>query len=112
MSTSNAPAPKLSRLEFVYQLEGADEQTALVHNRSLIAWDETRAKRQWPASTDAPSLWQTFILFHHLTRTGVYEGSFDEFKEQCIGLELVDDEGVPVDPTQPEATPDSSSPLD
>lgn len=108
---NGAPAPRLTRMEFVYQLEGEDEQTVVVHNRSLIAWDETRVKRRWPVATDAPSLWQTFILFHHLSRTGAYAGDFDTFRERCIGLELVD-EKVPVDPTQLAATPDSFSPLD
>lgn len=100
--------PRLTRMEFVYQLDGEEEQTTVVHNRSLIAWDETRGVRKWPASTDAPFLWQTFVVWHHLKRTGQTKLTFDQFKDACIGVEAID-EPVPVDPTQPAATPDWSS---
>lgn len=111
MTKNNAPAPKVTRMEMAYQLTDQDEpQTCIVHNRSLIAWDETRGIRKWPSSQDAPFLWQTFIVWHHLNRTGAYKGDFNAFKDDCELVEALDDES-PVDPTQLAATHDLSSPL-
>ncbi|VXC21290.1 hypothetical protein [Aeromicrobium sp. 9AM] len=114
---NGAPVPKLTRMELVYQLEGQDPATAVIHNRSLIAWDETRGVRKWGTSQESPFLFQTFILWHHLHRTGQYPSDFNTFRDVCIGCEAVDDEDgepleVPVDPTQPTVTPDLSSPLE
>lgn len=112
--TTDAPPPKLTNMELIYQLEGQPPAQVRIHNRSLIAWDETRPKRQWPVATEAPSLWQTFILWHHLTRTGQVSVDFNAFRDICEAVEAVDDEdGQPVqyevDPTQPTVTPDSVS---
>lgn len=107
--TENTKSPQLSRARLAYVLEGQQPEVVVVHNRSMIAWDETRGVRQWPKSTDAPSLWQTFIVWHHLNRRGLYVGDFNVFKDQCEHVEMLDDE-EPVDPTQLAATPDSSSP--
>ncbi|KAA1380522.1 hypothetical protein [Aeromicrobium fastidiosum] len=105
---TNPNAPKLTRMTMGYQLEGQEPETCEVHNRSLIAWDETRGVRKWPSSTDAPFLWMTFIVWHHLNRRGLYAGDFLKFKEECETVESLDDD-APVDPTQPAATPDLSS---
>lgn len=112
MTENMTAPPKIERLVFAYLLEGDDEpQRVTVYNRSLIAWDETRGKRKWPTSTEAPSLWQTFIVWHHLNRSGKTALTFDQFKDACLALEL-QDEGEPVDPTQPTAGPESSSESD
>lgn len=104
----NAPAPKVNRLKLIYQLTGQEPAEVVVHNRSLIAWDESRGKRKWPTTQEAPSLWATFILWHHLNRTGQYPGDFNRFQDECEAVDVDDDE-VPVDPTQPTAGSDSSS---
>lgn len=117
-----SPVPQLTQLQLAYKLEGDDEvHVTGIHNKSLIAWDETRGKRQWPASTEAPSLWQTFILWHHLSRSGAYAGDFNKFRDECIALEVYEEDDekdrddptygeVAVDPTQLAVAPDSSSP--
>jgi hypothetical protein len=107
--TENTNTQQLHRAKLVYVLEGHDPETVTVHNRSMIAWDETRGVRKWPKSSDAPSLWQTFLVWHHLNRRGEYTGDFNTFKDACEHIEMLD-EDEPVDPTQPAATHDSSSP--
>lgn len=106
-------AQKLTRMAFNYLLDSDPEreQHVEVHNRSLIAWDETRGKRKWPSASDAPFLWQTFIVWHHLNRTGAYVLDFKTFQDDCAVLEAEEDE-VEVDPTRLTATPGSSSPSD
>lgn len=111
--TENMNRPTIERMVFAYLLDGDDEpQRVTVYNRSLIAWDETRGKRKWPTSSEAPSLWQTFIVWHHLNRSGKTALTFDQFKDACLALQLLEDEAEDVDPTQPTAGPESSSESD
>lgn len=107
---SETPIPTISTLDFVYQLTGQDPALCTVHNRSMIAWDETRGKRKWPSSTEAPFLWQTFIVFHHLSRSGVYAGTWEQFREECEAVESIGEDDV--DPTQSAAEPEWSSSSD
>lgn len=86
-----------------YELADGSTGRERILNRSLIAWDETRAKRQWPTSQDAPSLWQTFILWHALKLTGQYAGEFAAFKDTDLAqLDLYEpeDDESEIPPTQ------------
>lgn len=97
------PAPKLTRMRLAYKLEGQPPVEVIPHNRSLIAWDETRGVRKWPTMRESPFLFQTFIIWHHLNRIGLYKGDFTAFRDECEHTEALDDE-EPVDPTQPDLT--------
>jgi hypothetical protein len=101
--------PTLQQPEFVYLLTGQETQTCRVHNRTLIAWDETRGKRKWPTAAEVPNLWQTFIVWHQLYGSGTYTGNFDQFRDECEAIELVEDQDSEADPTQPAVELDSSS---
>lgn len=88
-----------------YELADGTTDRIRILNRSLIAWDETRGKRKWPSSEDAPTMWQTFVLWHALKMSGKYEGSFDQFKDvDLIQSEMQDQDDVAeedeVPPTQ------------
>lgn len=90
---------KFTRLKLDFELSDGTVDTVTVHNRSMIAWDETRARRQWPQSSDAPFLFQTFIAWHALSRSGRYAGDFNQFQDDCLAIEGAEDEAV--DPTPP-----------
>lgn len=48
-------------------------------------------------------LWQTFLFYHAMYRTGRYDGSFEQFWNDTAAVQP-DDVGVSVDPTQPIAS--------
>ena len=91
-------APTLQRLRIAYQLEGEKPDVVTVHNRTLIAYDEVRGKRNWPGPGDAPSLWSTFLVWHTLRGRG-HEMKFDDFRDRCEAIE-VQEEPEDVDPTR------------
>ena len=89
-----ATTPKLHHYRFAYELADGTTGTVAVKNASMIAWDETRAKRQWPDQQAAPNLWQTFVVWHALHRTGEYKGEFVKFREDdCDGLDMLNSDG-------------------
>ena len=95
-------APTLQRLRIAYQLEGGEPEVVTVHNKSLIAFDETRGKRKWPTPGEAPSLWSTFLVWHTLRARGD-EITYEQFRDRCEAIE-VQEEPEDVDPTPPETT--------
>jgi hypothetical protein len=78
-------------------------------NADLVRFDMTRARQKWPAATDAPMLWQTFIAWAALRRTrGIPEtATYEAFSESTLDIQNLTDEsdGSPdaVDPTHPGA---------
>lgn len=80
-------------------------------NPDMVRWDKTAAKHNWPDTQTAPFLFMTFIAWSYLARHQLYSGTFDQFSEKdCEHIENIDDEddeGDEVNPTPPEATPDS-----
>lgn len=62
---------------------------------------ETTAKRQkppWGAVGENPSLWESFVSWAALRRSGQYPGSFDAFQNDADIVDASAEE--PVDPTQ------------
>jgi hypothetical protein len=62
---------------------------------------ETTAKRQkppWGGISDNPSLWEAFVSWAALRRTGQYMDSFENFQNEADVVDASADE--PVDPTQ------------
>lgn len=91
---------KLHHHRFAYELSDGTTGEVTVQNRSLIAWDETRGIRKWPDAKEAPTLWQTFLCWHALTRAGEYDGKFDQFKDECEALDMLNLKGQPVTTTE------------
>ena len=92
--------PKMTRMRIAYLLESMSEpEVVTIHNRTRIAWDDTRAKRKWPAFNEAPFKFQTFLVWRQLVTDGNYSKSFDEFEQECCEIEPQDEEQV--NPTSP-----------
>lgn len=99
----------ISKMHIAVEMIDGTERNITVGNPSLVAYDRTRAKRQWPKASEAPSLWTTFISWHHMKAAGLYDGTADEFMDRdCIGCEPVDEDGESI--TDPEAEPDEADP--
>ena len=91
---------QMTRTRIAYLLEGMAEPVVVtIHNRTRVAWDETRAKRKWPKFDEAPFKFQTFLVWRQLVFDGLYSESYDKFEETCIDVEVQDGD-EPVDPTQ------------
>ena len=89
-----ATPPTLHHYRFAYELADGTTGTVTVKNPSMIAWDETRAARQWPDQGDAPNLWQTFVVWHALHRTGEYKDEFKKFRDDdCDALDMLNRQG-------------------
>ena len=57
--------------------DGHDDLTLQTNNADMVLWDLTRPKQRppWPASSDAPILWMTFLAWAAARRTGAIEPS-------------------------------------
>lgn len=100
----------MERQKLIVLLDDDTEHEITVANPSLVAFDRTRALRDWPTMTDAPMVWATFVSWHQLKAQKVVTCTHSEFEERvCQGIEFVDTEEADADPTQPTAEPDSSS---
>lgn len=87
---------RLAKLRLQIELETGEIHSVIVSNASMVAWDRTRSKRDWPTQEDAPILWQTFLAWHQLTAAGIYTGTFDEFTDRdCVAVGMTDRDGVP-----------------
>lgn len=81
-------------------------------NPDLLRYDMTRSKHGWATAQQAPMLWLTFIAWAALRREKLLPDDigWELFStERCISVQPLDEDGAPqtVDPTQPEAEPDS-----
>jgi len=94
------------------ELNDGTEHDITIGNPSLVAYDRTRTKRQWPDAESAPMVWMTFLAWHQLTAQKIVSCKLEEFESQvCVGVEVVKrKKGKKVDPTRPTAESDSSLP--
>ena len=69
-----------------------------------IGYSTAARKNGWPTmgstSMDV-ELWQTYMIYHALYRTGVYEGSFEQFVNVDNEVVQPDENGEAVNPTVP-----------
>lgn len=94
--------------------------TVQTDNRNQVQFDMLRARRGYPAQSDAPVLWLTVIAWHALTLAGELPPNteFETFNRRCLEVFLSDEEGNPLtrdelkarmgvqaDPTQPDREP-------
>lgn len=118
----------LQRVELDVEIADADDPNVTtehhlkIANTSLVAWDRIRASNGWPAATDAPILWMTYLAWHHMKAAGLIDCKYAEFEStRCVAIESpdgediegstdLDDEGKPYaieDPTRPGVDPGS-----
>lgn len=66
-------------------------------NADLVKFDMTRSRQKWPAATEAPFLWLTFIAWHALRRTGgiPQTTTYEQFSDSTQEIaNLSDDEST------------------
>lgn len=115
----------LQRVNFTVELSNGETHDITIANASFVAWDRTRSARKWPTVEEAPSLWMTFISWHHMKAAGLIpaETKYDDFEStMCVAVGDPDEqaravaeargetwEGDLVPPTEPSPELDSSS---
>jgi len=73
-----------------------------ITNRELLAWDMTRAKRQWPPFSEAIFLAMTFTSWKAATREKLTALTWDAWSDAVVNIEDVTDEDTDVArPTSP-----------
>jgi hypothetical protein len=79
---------------------------ARVVNPDYLMWDRTASRQGWPTATQAPFLWQTFLTWAALRRTGQIDGvTWEVFSDKLAeqveleGLGTSEVEANGVDPT-------------
>ncbi|PCE13987.1 hypothetical protein AUC47_04890 [Microbacterium sp. SZ1] len=86
------------------------EYVVQTDNRDAVAWDMHRNRVNWPAGTDAPMLWMTYLAWCAMRRdtsTPAAKLTFDQFNDAVRGISSAKpaDEQEPVDPTHAGAEP-------
>lgn len=69
-----------------------------VLNVDLVRYDRTAAKHGWPALGSAPSLWNTFVCWSAMRRTGVIgaDMKYEAFEERALSVWPVSAGGRPI----------------
>lgn len=77
----------LERPVLQVDLSDGTSHTVTILNASLVAWDRTRATQKWPTLEHAPTLWMTFITWHHLKAAGVVSCTYEEYeRDVCLAV--------------------------
>lgn len=97
----------MQQLTVEYKLADGREGTIAIPNRSRVQWDLTSVARKWGKAGDVPTMWATFITWDALVREGTYTGKWDDFLDDCLVADPVDDDDADAeaDPTVPDQTP-------
>lgn len=75
-----------------------------VLNPDYLRWDLSRGKRGWPAGSEAPFLFATFLAWSAAKREGVIaDMTYESFTEQCVDVTPIrqDEEKDPGDVIRP-----------
>lgn len=70
-----ADKPRLDTPHIRVTLTDGTEYEVQTINADMVMFDLERAKRHWPALTDAPILWITYLAFAALRRDGTIPAS-------------------------------------
>lgn len=90
--------------------DGTVHKELRVLNPSLVAYDRSRSKRDWPHPKEGPVFWLTFLAWHTLKAQQKYDGTFEQFSStDCIDIDDGEDEDDEPDPTRRAATEDEFS---
>ncbi|QFG13042.1 tail assembly chaperone [Gordonia phage Schiebs] len=90
---------------FIFNIDmtdGTEHRNVAATIADQVAFSTTRARHKWPTMQDDPLLFQNFLAFSALRRTGAFAGGWDDFAAQALAVELV--EAADVDPTVPTTT--------
>ena len=88
---------KLSTPRLRVILADGTEREVQCTNADMVRFDLTRSKQKWPAATDAPFLWLTFIAWCALRRTGQIEqtSGYEAFADSTLEVQnMTDDESA------------------
>ena len=104
-----ADLPRLATPRLVVTMDDGAVHEIQTYNRDMLAWDRTRARRQWPLADQAPFVWLTFLAWTALSREGqITKMTLDEFEERALEVRAVQDEDggeAGADPTQKDPGP-------
>ena len=91
---------------FVFNIDmvdGTEHRDVVATIADQVLFSTTRAKHKWPSFQDDPLLFQNFLAFAALRRTGAFAGGWDAFVAAALAVELLDQEDV--DPTETVTSP-------
>lgn len=92
-------APRLAVI-----LDDDVEYTIQTDNRDMVRFDLIRGRNRWPGTDEAPMLWLTVLAWSCLSREGKLPGkSADSEIDRIISVTPVDENGDPIDLTDPAA---------
>ena len=76
--------PKLSTPRLTVVMDDGAVLTVQILNIDMLTWDRTRAIRKWPAGSDAPFVWMTFLAWHALKREQqIPDLKLEDFEQRC-----------------------------
>jgi hypothetical protein len=81
-------------------LANGDSFVVSITNADRLQWDLTAPRKKWGKATEVPVLAQTFIGYVAAKREKHTDLSWDQFQEQLIGMEDVDEEPAVIRPTR------------
>lgn len=101
---------RMNRLRVLLELADSEdlaEVTVQPDNRDMVRWDRARAAKGWPALSDAPLLFQTFLAWAAIRRLGsdIHTGDYESFETRCVEITAVDADGNEIKPGQAEGEP-------
>ena len=77
----------MKKVKLDVELDDGTTHHLTIGNPTMVAWDRTRTKREWPKTSEAPSLWMTFLAWHHMTAAGLIDCTFTDFETtRCVGV--------------------------
>lgn len=91
-------------------MEDGTQHRVQVRNPDFLRWDKTAAKHGWPEAQKAPFLWNTFVVWAALRRTGAIgqDVTWETFETAAASVKMVTGDDLngladAVDPTELEA---------
>jgi hypothetical protein len=81
-----------------------------IRNADRLQWDLTAPRKKWGKASDVPVLAQTFVSFCAAKREkAIPDGmTWEQFQDELIALEDVEDEPTVIRPTRTEVTGEPS----
>ncbi len=84
--------------------DDAEHEVQIV-NVDMTSFDRERARhRDWPTAEDGPMFWASYLAWHALRRTGVFEHGYNQFEQHALQVEMINTDEE-VDPTRSAAEP-------
>ncbi len=86
--------PTLSAPNLSVSLEDGTTFEVQATNRDLVAYEREAARRKWPAPTDAPFTWLTFLAWSAARRESLIDNAMtlSLFTDAAVDVSKVDDD--------------------